>query len=193
MAGMSTPSTASDLTERLHEQLHWHWATHARPRLDGLSDDELIWEPVPQCWNVRQRGTGSAPIQVGAGEMVMDYAMPEPDPPPVTTIAWRLAHLVVGVFGGRVHSHFGGPPYAYDSFEYAATADVALAQLDEAYGAWSAGVRGLDAEALQRPVGPAEGGWAEAPMIDLVLHINREAIHHLAEVALLRDLYLRRG
>lgn len=26
-------------------------------------------------------------------------------------------------------------------------------------------------------------------MAALVLHINREAIHHLAEIALLRDLY----
>lgn len=189
---MSTHSTVSDLTERLHEQLHWHWTTQARPRLDGLSDDELFWEPVPDCWNVRPRGTGSAPIQAGAGEMVIDYAMPEPDPPPVTTIAWRLAHVIVAVFGERAHSHFGGPPYAYDTFEYAPTAQVALAQLDQAYGAWSAGVCGLDAEALQRPVGPAEGEWAEAPMIDLVLHINREAIHHLAEVALLRDLYRQR-
>ena len=26
-------------------------------------------------------------------------------------------------------------------------------------------------------------------MLDLVLHINREALHHGAEIALLRDLY----
>ena len=29
-------------------------------------------------------------------------------------------------------------------------------------------------------------------MVGLVLHINREAIHHLAEVALLRDLFAHR-
>lgn len=29
-------------------------------------------------------------------------------------------------------------------------------------------------------------------MIDLVLHIHREVIHHGAEIALLRDLYARR-
>ena len=55
-----------------------------------------------------------------------------------------------------------------------------------------AGVRGLDAEALARPVGEAEGPWAAAPMSGLVLHLNREVIHHGAELALLRDLYLRR-
>ena len=40
-----------------------------------------------------------------------------------------------------------------------------------------------------RPVGDAEP-YPEAPYAELVLHIHREAIHHLAEVCLLRDLYL---
>ena len=31
-----------------------------------------------------------------------------------------------------------------------------------------------------------------APPADLVLHINRELIHHRVEICLLRDLYLRR-
>jgi hypothetical protein len=52
-----------------------------------------------------------------------------------------------------------------------------------------AGVRHLTAEDLAKPIGPAEGPWADKPMLDLVLHINREVIHHGAEIALLRDLY----
>jgi hypothetical protein len=31
--------------------------------------------------------------------------------------------------------------------------------------------------------------YLTAPMASLVLHVNREALHHLAEVSLLRDLY----
>ena len=58
------------------------------------------------------------------------------------------------------------------------------------HDAWIAGVRGLDAAGLARPAGPAEGPFAEHPMAELVLHINREAIHHGAEIALLRDLHL---
>jgi hypothetical protein len=42
---------------------------------------------------------------------------------------------------------------------------------------------------LTVPVGEAEGEYAALPYAALVLHINREAIHHMAEVALLRDLY----
>jgi hypothetical protein len=42
---------------------------------------------------------------------------------------------------------------------------------------------------LTRPCGTAEGPYAEYPFSSLVLHINREALHHGAEIALLRDLY----
>lgn len=189
---MNQPSTDLDLVSDLHEQLDFHWRSAARPRLDGLTDEEYLWEPVPGCWSVRPRGTSTAPIQGGSGPVTVDFAYPEPDPAPVTTIAWRLAHLIVGVFGARAHAHFGGPPADYMDWEYAATAEGALAQLDAAYAAWSDGVRGLGVEDLARPVGPAEGPWADHPMLTLVLHINREAIHHLAEVALLRDLWAHR-
>jgi hypothetical protein len=55
------------------------------------------------------------------------------------------------------------------------------------------GVRGLGADGLARPCGPAEGPWADEPMAALVLHINREMLHHGAEIALLRDLYHWKG
>ena len=40
-------------------------------------------------------------MAVGIGEAVIDFAVPEPSPPPITTIAWRMAHIAVGVFGAR--------------------------------------------------------------------------------------------
>lgn len=171
----------TDWTAVLLDQLEVHWSGQLRPRLDGLTDAEYLWEPVPGAWNVRPAGDGLA-----GG---IDFAFPEPDPPPVTTIAWRIAHVVVGVFGARVANHFGGPPHDYATHAYAATADEALRQLDGVHDAWAAGVRGLDAAALARPVGAAEGPWADRSMAELVLHINLEAIHHGAEIALLRDLH----
>ncbi len=173
----------------LTEQLDWHWRSQLRPRLDGLGDDEYFWEPAAECWNVRPRGQSNAPIAAGSGGFTIDFAMPEPDPPPVTTIAWRLAHVIVGVLGMRVAAHFGGPPMDYGSFAYAGTSAEALSQLDQHYADWIDGVRGLGAEGLARPCGPAEGPFAECSMAALVLHINREVIHHGAEIALLRDLY----
>jgi hypothetical protein len=119
--------------------------------------------------------------------------VPEPSPAPVTTIAWRLAHIIVGVLAARVAGHFGGPAADYLEWEYAGSAAQALAQLDDQYAAWTAGVRGLSDDALAAPCGPAEGPWADVPMSGLVLHINREVIHHGAEIALLRDLYAHRA
>lgn len=155
----------------------------------GLTDAEYFWEPVPGSWNVRPRGTGNAPIQGGSGDYTIDFAFPEPVPAPVTTIAWRVAHLLVAVLGMRNAAHFGGPPVSYETFDYPGTARAALRMLDESYGHWSGAVRSLTPEQLAAPAGEAEGRWAKEPMSVLVLHINREMIHHLAEIALLRDLY----
>ncbi|MFJ9470801.1 DinB family protein [Streptomyces caniferus] len=173
----------------LRDQLAWHWTHQLRPRLDGLTDDEYFWEPAPDCWSVRPRGTGTAPVQAGSGAMTIDFAMPEPDPPPFTTIAWRLGHVIVGVLAMRNASHFGRASTDYQSFEYAATATAALAQLDTEYATWLAGVESLGVSGLARPCGEAEGPYAERSLAELVLHIHRELIHHLGEVCLLRDLH----
>jgi hypothetical protein len=187
---METTATSQiDWNAQLVDQLDFHWRHQLRPRLEGLTDEEYGWEPVPGAWNVRPRGAGTAPVAGGSGDFTIDYAMPEPDPAPVTTIAWRIGHLVVGVLGARVAGHFGGPPCDYMTHDYPGHAAGALAQLDQAYAAWMAGVAGLGTEGLARACGPAEGPWAAAPMATLVLHINREVIHHGAEIALLRDLY----
>jgi DinB superfamily len=178
-----------DWNRELADQLDWHWQNHVRPRLDGLTDDEYLWEPVAGCWSVRPRSQAPADLGHGTGDHVLEFAWPEPAPPPVTTIAWRMAHIIVGILGQRAAAHFGAEPTDWDRHAYAATAAGALAQIDEAYAAWAKGVHDLAAEGLARPCGPAEGPFAEYPLAALVLHINRETIHHMAEIALLRDLY----
>ena len=176
-------------TNLLAEQLDWWWRAHLRPRMDGLTDEEYHWEPVPGMWGVRARGTSTAPVAAGSGEFTVDFAFPQPDPPPATTIAWRMAHLTVGVFGMRAAWHFGGPPVDYQTYDYPGDAATALERLDASYALWMDGVRALGPEDLMRPIGPAEGPFANEPMAALVVHINREALHHGAEIALLRDLY----
>jgi hypothetical protein len=172
---MSTETT--DPTTQLADQLDYHWRRQLRPRLDGLTDDEYFWEPVTGCWTVHCDGS-------------VDFAFPPPQPEPFTTIAWRMAHVIVGVLAMRNHAHFGGPPADYQSWSYAVEATTALAQLDDAYRRWMTGVRSLTGDGLGRPVGPSEGPWADRPMSELILHINREVIHHGAEIACLRDLYV---
>ncbi|MGU3650795.1 DinB family protein [Mycolicibacterium sp. A43C] len=163
-------------TELLADQLDFHWEHQLRPRLTGLTDDEYFWAPVPDCWTVHPDGR-------------VDFVYPQPEPAPFTTIAWRMAHVIIGVLAMRNHSHFGGPPADYQTWPYATDAATALGQLDEEKARWTAGVRALSDADLQRPCGPTEGPYAEYPMAALVLHINREVIHHGAEICLLQDLF----
>ncbi|WP_151525968.1 DinB family protein [Serinicoccus kebangsaanensis] len=187
------------LTTALTDQLDRHWRGQARPRLEGLTDEEYLWEPVAGAWSVRPRESVSPPTadaRVGGGVWLLDDYDPahaEPDPAPVTTIAWRLAHLTVQVLGSRAAALFDGPACSEETWRYAGSAAEALDQLDTAYAAWTDGVRGLDEPALRRPTGSPDGPWAERSMLTLVLHVNREVIHHLSEVALLRDLRVDRA
>src|SRR4249920_3239320 len=57
-----------------------------RRRLDGLTDDEFFWEPVPGCWTVFRGEDGG---------WTYHYELPEPEPSPLTTIGWRLVHVAL--------------------------------------------------------------------------------------------------
>ncbi|PQM46482.1 hypothetical protein C1Y40_03343 [Mycobacterium talmoniae] len=96
----------------LADQLDRHWRNQLRPRLDGLTDDEYRWEPVPGCWTLHDDG--------------IDHAFPAPQPPPFTTIAWRLVHLTIGILAFRNYNNFGGPPVDPQSWPYARDAATAL-------------------------------------------------------------------
>jgi DinB superfamily len=187
------PLVDIDWNAELVDQLEWHWRHQLRPRLDGLTDDEYFWRPVADCWTISRRGESSASVSFGAGEFTMDYGESPRDREPVTTIAWRLAHLIVG-FAETNASHFGGPPAGVSTFCYSGTAKEALRQLDDTHDRWVEGVRSLGAAGLARPQGPHQPPeFADAPMAKLILYTNLEVIHHGAEIALLRDLYLRSG
>ena len=139
-----------DWNAELVDQLESHWQHQLRPRLNGLTDDEYFWQPVPGCWTISRRGESSAPVSLGAGEFTMDYARPPHEREPVTTIAWRLSHLI-DVFGPPAVSHFGDPPADHPAASYPGTAKEALRRLDEGHDAWVGDVRGLGAAGLPGP------------------------------------------
>lgn len=174
----------------LVEQLEFYWDAHLWPRLQGLTDEEYYWEPVDGCWTVRPDDSGA---------LVLDGPRPDPvAPPPVTTIAWRLMHVGTGCLANRTSAFFGGGGVPDDTTMFdprhlpadlPATAGEALDFLADAYRQWHDAIAGLDREALHRPLGPKGGPFAKEPMAGLILHINREVMHHGGEVCLLRDLY----
>lgn len=180
-------------------QLEFYWEAHLRPRLEGLTDDEYFWEPVPGCWSVRPGPEGSS----------LDWEYPEPVPPPFTTIAWRLVHIG-GTLYARANAFFGDGtgsagadvsdrnqrPTDADMFdrrhlptEVPGSAAAGIALLEEGYRRWHDGVAALDEQALARPLGPKGVNYADYSMAALVLHLNREVMHHGGEIGVLRDLY----
>ena len=71
----------------------------------------------------------------------------------------------------------------------AGTAAGAMDRLDRAYGHWHDTVAGLSDADLARRLGAASGRYAESTVLDLILHIQAEALQRGADLCLLRDLY----
>lgn len=153
--------------EDLLAQLEFYWDHNLWPRLRGLTDEEYFWEPVPGCWSVRKDAEGA---------WSLDWEWPAPTPPPVTTIAWRLAHLGIQTLGIRASALFGDGTLTVENVRWPTTAAEALRALAMHYEHWRQGVRTHN---------PAD----DSAFNTLVLHMNREVIHYGAELILMRDLF----
>ena len=125
-------------------------------RLEGLTSDEYLWEPVASCWTVRETAEG----------VRADWADPDPDPAPVTTIAWRLWHVAVDCLDSYSARVFGrrGTEFVEQAF----TLDVgeALAATDAAGAAFRAG---LGERAAGDALRPARSDMGSVPR----LHVPR--------------------
>jgi hypothetical protein len=159
----------------------------------AMTDDEYLWEPVPGCWSVRRHADGpgrGATSLLGAGEWGRDTAWPAPEPPPFTTIAWRLSHLSE-MLVMRSDWTTGSRALTKDAFVNTGDAMDAMAAFRDATEAWRDTLLSVDDAALST-VGLSmypDGSDPEDPFIDTVWWVNQEVLHHGAEIALLRDLY----
>ena len=136
---------------------------HLRPRLDGLTDEEYFWEPVPGCWTVRPDAAGNYRVDQGQAT----------DPPPVTTIAWRMMHIAVGCFVTRSSTFFGDGSVGDDAdmfdprhvpADLPHTAEEAVAFLDDSYREWHGHVSRLGEAGLSAPLGPKGAYFSAEPM-----------------------------
>jgi hypothetical protein len=162
-----------DLADFAYQRLHG--------RVTGLTDEEYLWEPAPYCWSVRP---------VGDGTFRADGTDLPPEPAPLTTIAWRLSHLIGLLAAVRNATWLGvtpvGPP---DRSGDPGTAAAAISQLAEAFASFRRHLQDADAAELGAPVGPVGGPYADSTRAAFVLHQLDELIHHGAEVGTMRDLY----
>jgi hypothetical protein len=181
------------LAEELGEALR-SWRGRTVARLEGLDDDEYLWEPVAGCWSVRRDEHRRWCADLGPRGNTWT---PE-NPPPVTTIAWRLWHL-----GGCPRPTWP-PTDASSPREFAdrwftrapkeseaafGTAAEATAAFDRHWTAVADSVVGFADADLLNAVGALGGRFGGGSIHGLVVHVADELIHHGAEIGVLRDLY----
>jgi hypothetical protein len=158
-------------------------------RLEGLSDEEYFREPVPNCWSVRKREDATSERPFGKGNWVMDFGKPEGDPP-FTTIAWRMTHMS-SLLAQRAEYTIGNAACDPDDLDIPLSADDAIHSLEESAARWRGALESASEQDLDT-VGYSALPWGldpELPFIEIVWWVNKEVLHHAAEIALLRDLY----
>lgn len=169
-------------------------ANLSRGRLEGLTRDEYLWEPYEGMWSIRPAGSGTTGQAFGPGEWVLDYEHGDAFAPgPLTTIAWRICHVTSG-FAGRWEWTFGSRSIDPELLvDFSPDVNVALHRLWHEIERWGGSVADLTDSQLETPGFGAypRGLDPHIPFIGILWWVNRELIHHLAEVALLRDLFAR--
>jgi len=112
-----------------------------------------------------------------------------PDPPPVTTIAWRLAHITND---DRFRPWLGLTPHpSRQRRTLPTTAEAARIAVAVTGAERHEDLAEVTDSDLWEKIGAIGGPYAEGTRVSWVLHVLDEVIHHGAEVGLLRDLYLR--
>lgn len=147
--------------------------------VDGLTDEEFHWEPCAGCWSVRRV----------ADRWVMDYPDDAPDPPPVTTIGWRLLHVTHGnwMYGEFA---FGGASRNFADLPIYGSAGPAVDDLIASQRPITDALTLVTDVTLNDPARtPAGQTWPARRVFSTLLH---EQVHHAAEISLLRDLYRNR-
>jgi DinB superfamily len=176
----------------------------------GLTDDELMWEPIEGAWTVRPvtESRTATPFVTGAFEADFDAGIAlaadeGTTVEPLTSIAWLFWHVgsqpgraaELDVFGGT-HTAASGwtSPYiaAHPIFT---SADEAVTAMRTGWRALDTALRSATDEQLER----ATRFWGygqPGPMgtgAQIVASILNEVSHHGTQIGVLRDLYRLRA
>jgi DinB superfamily len=146
--------------------------------IGDLTDEEYAWEPGPDAWRVF-RGED--------GRWTHDYAEPDPEPSPFTTIGWRVAHVATC----KVMYHewaFGPQRLTWLTIETPHDVEGALAMLREGHDLLRADLAALDEPGLNAEV---LTNWGEPwPAWRIFWTMIHHDLQHGGEIGALRD-YLR--
>lgn len=178
-----SPRPTTDVRIALLDTFDDVWAAFT-DRLTGIGPDEYLWEPVAGCWSVRRGDDGIARVD---GDRRAD-----PDPAPVSTIAWRTWHVAVDCLDSYSSRILGATGATVSGEEWHLDPQAAIDDAERAWRCFRNGVAARSVDEWWVELGDAWGPFARHSLLDLVLHALHEVTHHAAEVALLRDLHRSR-
>jgi hypothetical protein len=148
-----------------------------RARLEGLTDDELLWQPVPDCWTIYPEASG---------RWTYHYAVPAPDPAPVTTIGWQLVHVATC----KVMYHewaYGAARLTWPDLDIPHTAADAIALLEHGQALLRADLADLAEPELDEPRGT---NWGQTwPAWRIFTAMTDHDALHAGTIGCLRDVY----
>jgi len=167
---------------------------------DGLSDEELFWEPVPGAWGIGPRTECRTATPFGDGDWVADFdadfAMTAVAGAaiPMTTIGWLLWHIAstpgrlaeLDFLGGPVASGAGWTSPYLTPHPVFPTAREAV---DSMRAGWRALDRAIQASNDEQLVHPYVEYYGPTDGTQLIAVILNEISHHGAQICELRDLF----
>jgi hypothetical protein len=172
--------------ERLRWQLGVSWSL-LEPHLKDVTDEEALWEPASNCWNVRRRPDGT---------WAADWAVPEPEPAPVPTVAWAMWHI--GLWWEQAYAHCFGPSggsatqldwsAAASSTPWPGEVASAVRWLNECHDRWTGALGSLsekDLDSTERTGWFADGSFS---LGHVFAWANVELMKNAAEIGTLRHL-----
>jgi len=150
----------------------------AQVRLTGFGDEEYLWEPAPGAWSIRRRGQASSPKAFGLGAWVLDRGASDI---PAAEYAEIDRQVRRGMTPDKVAADWG----------------VSTQRVEEILNRdrWHDSVAAMSPEQLDTPgFGQyPDGSDPDEPFATVLADQNLEFIHHMAEIALLRDLWRARS
>jgi DinB superfamily len=154
-------------------------------RLDGLTDEELVWAPAAEVWTVR--------MVDGRPKPDAEVWSPAAGPTPPRTLAWTLGHLGASV-AQRADWLVGTHSLRDDDFVWPMTASESVAFARKGLDAWRRGIATMTDEDLDTVGRSAYPGGLDPtlPLIEIVWWVNKELVFHAGEAWIVRDLYAHR-
>jgi len=151
----------------------------------GLDDEEALREPAAGAWSVRQDASGA---------WLADWAEPEPDPAPPTSLAWLLWHI--GWWWSDVTGRaFDGGGLERADATWPGNVVDAVTGIRAVHERWRTGIAETSSDDFAS-VSFGKRCWpkAERPFFHVALWVNSELMKNSAEIGVTRRiLAARRG